>query len=532
MTNFLALLNSGMKKFLANLVLVFTASILFAGCATNPVTGKSELSLISEASELEMGREAYDPLRQTEGGDYVADKSLTAYVNNVGQKLAAVSDRDLPYEFKVVNSPQVNAWALPGGKIAINRGLLLELENEAELAAVLGHEIVHAAAKHSVNRLTSSLAIGLATQVIAYQASVTLDADESALIGKTAGIVGGLLTLKYSRDDERESDYYGTIYMSRVGYDPLAAVTLQQKFFKLKNSARSSPFEAMLASHPPSEERVENNRSLAQKLGLRGELGTERYQQATAHLRSVKPAYDAYEDSQTALSESNLPRAEDLARKAIKIEPNENLFHLLLGDILTKRGKPELALQSYNRAAEILPNHYAVYERRALVKKSLDDEGGFRRDMTKAAAILPTSVSYLALGQLAEQDDNPELAIRYFGEAASANTLSGQKASAEFNRLDPLYNPQKYLKGTVSRDEQGLLSVTIRNPLKTPVSGVSFTIAYGNPLWPEIAGRFTYRDTIEAGDSVTLTTQIGPVSDDRFKKRRYRLVVDKARAEF
>ena len=112
------------------------------------MTGKQELQFVSEASELKIGEQHYAPTRQGEGGDFTLDPELTAYVNEVGQKLAAVSDRKLPYEFVVLNSSVPNAWALPGGKIAVNRGLLTELNNEAELAAVLGHEIVHAAARH------------------------------------------------------------------------------------------------------------------------------------------------------------------------------------------------------------------------------------------------------------------------------------------------------------------------------------------------------------------------------------------------
>ncbi len=130
---------------------------LLAGCAVNPVTGKQELSLVSEQQELAIGAQQYAPARQSQGGDYEADRELTAYVNQVGQKLAAVSDRKLPYEFKVINSSVPNAWALPGGKISINRGLLTELQNEAELAAVLGHEIVHAAAGHGAQSMSTGM---------------------------------------------------------------------------------------------------------------------------------------------------------------------------------------------------------------------------------------------------------------------------------------------------------------------------------------------------------------------------------------
>ena len=127
-----------------NLTIVAVATVL-AGCATNPVTGKSEISLVSESWELKTGAQNYLPARQSQGGDYVADPKVQAYVQEVGNKLAAVSDRDLPYQFAVINNSVPNAWAMPGGKIAIHRGLLTELDSEAELAAVLGHEIVHAA---------------------------------------------------------------------------------------------------------------------------------------------------------------------------------------------------------------------------------------------------------------------------------------------------------------------------------------------------------------------------------------------------
>jgi predicted Zn-dependent protease len=122
--------------------------LALTACGVNPVTGKREIQFVSEAQELQIGEQQYAPTRQSEGGDFKMLPELTTYVNEVGQKLAAVADRKLPYEFVVLNSSVPNAWALPGGKIAVNRGLLPELRSEAELAAVLGHEIVHAAARH------------------------------------------------------------------------------------------------------------------------------------------------------------------------------------------------------------------------------------------------------------------------------------------------------------------------------------------------------------------------------------------------
>src|SRR5678816_2828718 len=138
-----------MRRAPASLLLVAALS----GCGTNPVSGAKEVQFVSESQEIAIGTENYGPSRQMQGGDYVVDPSVTAYVQSVGERLAQVSDRKLPYEFVVINDSVPNAWALPGGKIAVNRGLLTELASEAELAAVLGHEITHAAARHGAKSM-------------------------------------------------------------------------------------------------------------------------------------------------------------------------------------------------------------------------------------------------------------------------------------------------------------------------------------------------------------------------------------------
>src|SRR5258705_7304932 len=130
------------------LPLIVALAAVLTGCESNPVTGKNELHLISTQDEIAQGQQYYPLSRQAQGGDLVTDPALTAYVRAVGAKLGAVSDRSLPYEFVVLESGVPNAWALPGGKIAVNRGLLLELDDEAELAAGLGHMINPYAARH------------------------------------------------------------------------------------------------------------------------------------------------------------------------------------------------------------------------------------------------------------------------------------------------------------------------------------------------------------------------------------------------
>jgi len=200
------------------------ATAALAGCTINPVTGERELALVSATDEVAIGQAQYFPSQQMQGGDYVRDPALTQYVNEVGQKLAAVSDRALPYEFVVLNSSVPNAWALPGGKIAVNRGLLVELESEAELAAVLGHEIVHAAARHGAQAMQRGL---LLQGAVLIAATATRNDDYSGLAVGAAGIGAQLINQRNGREAELEADLYGMRYMSRTGYDPQAAVSLQ-----------------------------------------------------------------------------------------------------------------------------------------------------------------------------------------------------------------------------------------------------------------------------------------------------------------
>ncbi|MEY3748000.1 MAG: hypothetical protein RL194_1459, partial [Pseudomonadota bacterium] len=331
----------------AALALVVLLAFTISGCGTNPVTKKRELQLVSEQQEIAMGKQNYAPARQSQGGDYIIDPELTAYVQGIGQRLAAVSDRPLPYEFVVINNSVPNAWAMPGGKIAFNRGLLYELNSEAELAAVMGHEIVHSAARHSAQNMERGILLQGAVMAVGIG---TQNSNYGNLIVGGSQLGAQLISSKYGRDAESESDYYGMLYMKKAGYDPAAAVSLQETFVRLSENKQTNFLEGLFASHPPSQARVEANKATLAKIGAGGEWGREIYAQKVGKLKATQAAYKAYDEGNAALAKGDTATATTLAQQALKAEPREPRFRDLLGDIALSQKKYDEALKYYAEA--------------------------------------------------------------------------------------------------------------------------------------------------------------------------------------
>ena len=414
---------------------------LVAGCAVNPVTGRGELSLVSEAEERKIGSEQFVPSQQGQGGRYQVDPELTAYVTGVGKRLAAVSDRQFDYEFVVLNNGVPNAWALPGGKIAVNRGLLYELNNEAELAAVLGHEVSHAAIGHGAQAMSrGTLMQGvMAIGAVAMAAGDQNKYSDYVLGGAQLGVQ--LVTQHYGRDAEREADHYGIQYMVKAGYDPHAAITLQETFVVLFEDKQSDWMDGMFASHPPSEERVENNRAqvaaLAPALAGRNlELGEARFRAATAQLRKAKPAYRAFDDAEKLVGKKDYQQALTKIDAAIKQVPQEARFHGLKGDIEVQQKHYSDALQSYNTALKYDSTYYDYYLGRGVAYSRLNQSALARQDLERSTRLLPTAMAMNELGKVAIVDGKRTEALRYFQQAAQAKGQVGQEARAALLRLE------------------------------------------------------------------------------------------------
>ena len=258
-----------MLRSLPRLVVAVTA-LWGAACAVNPATGRRELALIGQGQEIAMGREADGEIRSALG--LVADSALQAYVSGIGLRLAAVSERpELPWSFQVVDDPGVNAFALPGGFIYLTRGILAHFESEAELAGVLGHEIGHVTARHSVTQMSRQQ-----LQQLGLGVGMILSEDVRRFGGVLATGLG-LLNLRYSRGDETESDELGVRYMSRVGYDAEALVGVFQMLGQVGGGRGRVP-EWQL-THPHPENREARIRQLVREVGAAPTLddGRDRY---------------------------------------------------------------------------------------------------------------------------------------------------------------------------------------------------------------------------------------------------------------
>jgi predicted Zn-dependent protease len=240
--------------------LLFAAAVAAAlaagGCATNPVTGKSDVVTMTAADEAELGRKMHPQVLQQYGR--YEDEALQAYVNEIGQRIAASSHRpDLQYTFTVLDSEEVNAFALPG-YVYITRGIMAYLNSEAELAAVLGHEVGHITARHSVRRQAGATATGVGATLVGI---LTGSGDLAGL----ANMAGTALVLGYGRDMELEADQVGAEYLNRLGYSPEAMIDVvrllkNQELLELQLARQEGReprvYHGVFSSHPDNDTRL------------------------------------------------------------------------------------------------------------------------------------------------------------------------------------------------------------------------------------------------------------------------------------
>jgi len=224
--------------------------ILVVGCVTTPETGRQAFILTSESQEITMGEKAYlDFLKKQKVSD---QKEWNEIVQRLGKRISIAANRpDYRWEFKLIDSPEANAFCLPGGKVVVYTGILKMAQNEAALAAVIGHEVAHATARHGGQRITAVLGAQLGMAAISELMGGESTHEKKLLLaalglGANVGVV-----LPFSRSNEREADEMGLIYMARAGYDPREAPRFWERFGKSNDSS----VPTFLSTHPASSDR-------------------------------------------------------------------------------------------------------------------------------------------------------------------------------------------------------------------------------------------------------------------------------------
>ena len=426
------------RELLALLGLGAVSMPLLSGCAVDPVTGRQTLVGMSQAQEIQLDK-TQSPYQFSNDYGEVQDSNLNAYISRVGTEISRRSHRpQMPYSFRAVNAAYINAYAFPGGSIAATRGILVELDTEAELAALLGHEIGHVNARHAAERaFKGTLASVLVAGATIAAGAAGLGNSAAGLIQNLGGLGAGALLAHYSRDNEREADSLGMEYMTRAGYTPEGMVGLMEVL--LKNGHRKpGAVELMFSTHPMSEERLATARRLADTryAALRSAPDNrERYMDHTAGLRRIKKAITAIQKGEGALRKKKFGEAEEHLGQALKIAPNDYTALVVMA-------KSRILQKKFSDAGRYALQATKVYPREAqahiLAGISYLETGKYDQALEQLSAydrLLPGNPQILFLqGKAHEGRNRREEAARAYMNFLR-QVRRGPQASYAYNRL-------------------------------------------------------------------------------------------------
>jgi len=385
------------------------------GCVADPVTGEQMLIFMSEEDEIAVDKQQAPHQFSSDYGE-VQDPVLNAYLKQVGDDLASRSHRPhMPYDYKAVNATYVNAYTFPGGSMAATRGILLEMETEAELAALLGHEIGHVNARHTAERMSR----GMLTQAVVAGASVVVATSEyseyGGLLSSLGGIGAGALLAKYSRDNEREADALGMEYMTRAGHNPKGMVGLMN-MLQNKSKHKPSVIDQMFSSHPMSDERYATAVKQADtKYGGYGHkpYGKERYMDNTASLRKIRGAIESLQNGEAAMAQKDYLRAERAFRSALQQAPSDYAALVMMAKCQMAQDKPNEAKLFLEQARTIFPEEAQAVQLAGITKLARRQYDSALQDFVRYDNLLP---------------GNPHTA---FLQATALESMQNKRAAAE-----------------------------------------------------------------------------------------------------
>ncbi|SEH06932.1 M48 family metalloprotease [Candidatus Venteria ishoeyi] len=407
------------------------------GCAKNPVTGDSQLMLMSEAEEIQVDQEQAPHQFSADYGA-VQDNALNTYITTVGNSMTQSSHRPhMPYSFRAVNATYVNAYTFPAGSIATTRGILLEMDNEAELAALLGHEIGHVNARHAAERQTKGL---LASAVVAGASLATQYSkynEYAALVQGIGGFASGALLAKYSRDNERQADSLGMEYMSRAKQNPNGMTGLMEVLVN-KSQAKPNALEAMFSSHPMSQDRYDTAKQRA--ASQYGSLlvlpdNRERYMDNIAKLRAMKPVVDKLQDGEAQLKQEKFHDAKNSFARALRKAPRDYAALVLMSKCQLALDKPKTARHYAQKAQHIYPTEAQGHHLNGISQLAMGKSADAYQAFKRYEQLLPGNPSTLFLQGVSLEGMQQKQAAAEVYNRYLKSVKQGDQAQHAYSRL-------------------------------------------------------------------------------------------------
>jgi beta-barrel assembly-enhancing protease len=380
------------RKCFYSLLVVLLVSVM--GCQVNPVTGEKQLRLVSAEKELAMGHSYHPDLIPMYDGEY-QDAKLKRYLGTIVQRLHKVSHRpEMPIDFTVLNTTMLNAFAIPGHVYA-TRGFLAELDNEAQFAAVMGHELAHVTAGHSAQNMSSQMITSVGLGVLGSFADEST-ASQAVLMGSQLGI--SLLGFSYSRQHEHQADRVGTYYMALAGWDPRQSIRMQEILGSF-HEGKPSFLDKYLSTHPPTEERVLDIQNVIDEKSMlnagliQGDgIYAKRWKGRMTKLKQVNSAFEHYDVGTKLFGEEKYQEALDAAKKATKMNPHQAQFYRLQGDALAQLGNYKVAKTAYQAALKKDPRYVLANIGLGEIALEKDNYGDAEEQFALATHAYPGSV--------------------------------------------------------------------------------------------------------------------------------------------